>query len=53
MMDTELGILIRTLTAIIGLMVLAYIMCDYHSQVKEYLKKRKQKKKELEKTKKD
>ncbi|EDP6839404.1 hypothetical protein ACYJA9_001228 [Campylobacter upsaliensis] len=53
MMDTEFGILIRTLIAVIGLMVLAYIMGDYHSRIKEYLRNRKQKKNELERTKKE
>lgn len=43
MMDTEFGILIRTLIAVIGLMVLAYIMGDYHSKIKEYFKKQKKK----------
>ncbi|ARE81403.1 hypothetical protein [Campylobacter helveticus] len=55
MMDTELGELIRVSIAIIVMIAIIYIMGDYHSRIKEYLKKRKEDKKKdgLEKTKKD
>lgn len=53
MMDTELGELIRISIAIIVMSAIIYIMGDYHSRIKEYLRNRKQKKNELERTKKE
>ncbi|TNB54094.1 hypothetical protein FDW47_09350 [Campylobacter helveticus] len=53
MMDTELGELIRVLIFAITIMMIIYILGDYHSRIKEYLRNRKQKKNELEKTGKD
>ena len=49
MMDTELGEIIRILIAIIVMSAIIYIMGDYHFKIKEYLKKRKEDKKENEK----
>ena len=53
MMDTELGEIIQVSMAIIGLILAIYALGYYHSRIKEYLRNRKQKKNELEKTKKE